>query len=479
MGNSPFFGIEIGLRALQSFKTAMEVISHNVANANTPGYSRQKVNLTATFPYTFPSFFRPEAVGQMGTGVKVTSIERLRDDSIERQIRTNTHLLEEFKTKEDMFHRIEAIFNEPGSVGLSTLLNDFFNSFQELSTSPESSVVRAQVRQKGESLANYFNRLAWELKDLQEDVDNNVRVVIDGINTLLHEIRDVNELITGIVPTGDNPNDLLDQRDHLLEELSKLVDIEVSEDYDKTVNVFIGGRVVVQRDIVKELVAVDDPSNNSFASIKIEGDLDGPDVLVSSGELKALLDIRDDTEKGIPYYQNQLDTLAYNLIEKVNAQHRAGFGLDGASNRNFFVPASSVDTALNMSLDTAITDPVNGLDRIAAASSATGIPGDGSNALLIAQLQNDPTGVGSSTFNDFYNSIISQLGVFTEEESSKRDNQDFLLNQLYNFRDAVSGVSLDEEAAKLISYENAFNAASQVIKVMNDIYETLIDMMGV
>ncbi|RLE40644.1 flagellar hook-associated protein FlgK, partial [Candidatus Woesearchaeota archaeon] len=231
--------------------------------------------------------------------------------------------------------------------------------------------------------------------------------------------------------------------------------------------------------IVKELVAVDNPSNNYYASIKIEDDLNGDDVVINGGELKGLLDIRDDTAFGIPSYQSQLDTLAYNLIQKVNAQHSVGFGLDGSTNVNFFAPvSSSTGAALAIQLDTQISDAVNGLNRIAASSTLGGIPGDGSNALALAQLANDTTGVGSLTFSEYYNSMISQLGVSSQEESKKVDNQSFLLDQLMNFRDNVSGVSLDEEAAKMITYQNAFNAASQVIKIMDEVYQTLIDLLG-
>ncbi|MCM8827075.1 MAG: flagellar hook-associated protein FlgK [Candidatus Omnitrophica bacterium] len=485
MGTSPFFGIEVGLRALQSYKLAMEVIAHNVANANTPGYSRQRVNLTATEPYTHPSFVRPLSVGQIGTGVRVVSIERLWDMSVARQVRTNIQLLEEYRARENMFKRIEVVFNEPGSVGLGSLMNDFFNSFQELSASPESSIVRAQVVQKGKSLCDYFNKLAQELLDLRRDVDNNVRIIVNDINTKLHQIADTNKMIVGIVPTGDNPNDLFDRRDLLLEELSELSDIEVVLQDDGTANVYIGGMIVVQRDIVTKLEVVDNPNNNYYASIKAENNLGGSDVVIDSGELKGLLDIRDSEEIGIPHYQSALDNLAKAIVEKVNNQHRLGAGLDGVWGRDFFDPLGI--TALSMDLSSAILDPVEGLRRVAAAGvydtdgdtvpDTAGGSGDGSNALAIAQLHNDRTAIGSQTFSEYYDSFISYLGMCSRTETHNVENEEFLFNQLANFKDAVFGVSLDEEAAKLIEYQNSFNASAQLITIMNDMYQTLIDML--
>ncbi|MBD3268618.1 MAG: flagellar hook-associated protein FlgK [Candidatus Omnitrophica bacterium] len=484
MGASPFFGLDIALRGLQASRTALDVISHNVSNANTPGYSRQEIHLSPTDPFTVPSFWRPMDVGQVGTGVKVDSIERMRDQSIERQIRTSTYLLKEYEAREGVFQRLEAIFNEPGAVGLSSLINDFFNSFQELSASPESMVVRAQVKQNGESLSEYFNRLAQELSSLREDTDDNIRVVVSGINTILRQLGKTNELLRGVTASGDNPNDLLDERDRLLEELSEYIDIGVVESTDGTVNVYMGGRVVVQDEIVTELAVVDDINNNYYASIKMENDLLGSDVAVGSGELKGLIDLRDNTEFGIVSYQNDLDDLSYYITSYVNTQHQQGYGLlNEGNNHNFFAAPAATNTALNMSLDAWILDPTRGLSRIAASTNSTGVPGaglsgDGSNALAIAQIQNSTISqLGGSTFNEYYDTMISQLGVYSQEESNKVGNQDFLLNQLYNFRDSVSGVSLDEEAAKMMMYENSLNAAAQVIHVIDEVYDTLIGLI--
>ncbi len=476
--SSPFFGMDIALRGLYAARTAMDVVAHNVSNANTDGYSRQNVNLATTDPFTNPSFYKPLSSGQLGTGVQVISIERLRDQSLEFQIRNNTQLLGQYSAKSDIFLRIEAVFNEPGAVGLNSLIDEFFNSFSELSTSPESSVVRAQVRQAGQSLTEYFNKLSEDLTYLGEDVDEEIRVTVDGVNSLLSQLRDVNQLITGIIPTGDDPNDLLDKRDYLLEQINQYIDVDVSEQLDGTVNVYVGGRIVVQRDILKQLAVVDDPNNNNYAAIKIEDDLSGADVAIEGGEVKGLLDIRDSSEFGIPAYKDQLDTLAYNLIEKINAQHQAGFGLDGGTNRNFFTPTALSGAAMSITLSGDILDEVSGLNRIAAASTAASVPGDGSNALTLSQLQNDSTAVGDSTFNEYYASLISQLGVYSQIESNKVDNQEFLMNQLYSLRDDVSGVSLDEEAAKIVMYQNAYNAAANVIEIMNETYQILIEMMG-
>ncbi len=487
MAVSPFFGIEIGLRALQAHKLSMEALSHNVANANTPGYSRQQVNLTAADPYTVPGFNRAIGAGQIGSGVEIVSIARAHDDSLTRQIRDNVNLFGEYETLESFYRRIEATFNEPGATGLSQLMDDFYNAWRELATSPESSAARALVQQKAKSLTDYFNRLDNDLIEMQQDVDNNIRSLTTEVNTLLRQLGDTNELLAGVVAQGDNPNDLLDRRDYLLEQLSSFVDIQAVEQSDLTVNVYINGRVMVQDDVVHEIVVQDDSTNKFYAQLKVEGEETGADLVINNGELKALFDMRDDSTIGIAGYIDSLDQLAYNLADAVNTVHRAGYGLDGVSNRDFFIDVTSfgvAGSASRLALSVNITDPTNGLRNIAAASlldPVTGlpmVPGDGSNALAIAQIQDDTTVMSGLTANQFYDTMISQLGIYSQEETKNKENQEFLLNQLQNLQDSVSGVNLDEEAAKMITFENAYNAASQVIRIMDNAIQTLIEMLG-
>lgn len=487
MAVSPFFGIEVGLRALQAHKLSMEALSHNVANANTPGYSRQQVNLTASDPYTVPGFNRAIGAGQIGSGVQIVSITRAHDDSLTRQIRDNMNLFSEYETLESFYQRIEAVFNEPGATGLSQLFDDFHNAWRELATSPENNAARALVKQKAQSLTDYFNRLSSDLTDMQKDVDNNVRAVVGDVNTLLRQLGDTNKLLTGVVAQGDNPNDLLDHRDYLLQQIAEYVDIQVSENPDSTVNLYVSGRVLVQEDIVREIVIQNNSSNNFYAQLKVEGEETGSDLVVTGGELKGLLDMRDDTTVGIEAFLNDLDQTAYNFADAVNTLHRAGYGLDGVNNRDFFIDVTAYTvsgTASRIQLSNNITDPTNGLRNIAAANQLdpiTGlpmVPGDGSNALAIAQLQDDDTVMSGLTVKEFYNNMISQLGIFSQEETKNRENQEFLLGQLQNLRDSISGVNLDEEAAKMITFENAYNAASQVIRIMDDAIQTLIDMLG-
>lgn len=466
---STFLGIETTLRAIMAQRKATETASHNIANANTPGYTRQRVNLTASFdPYTVPSLGRPELPGQLGTGVGIAAIERVRDEFLDLQIRNEVANLGYWEIKRDGLQKIEVILNEPSDNGLNNVMTAFWNAWQELSKNPESLAVRSEVRQRGVTLAETIQHLYRQLTQLQEDLNFNVGVVVNRINTIATQLADLNWQIARSVVVGDNPNDLRDRRDLLIDELAKLVDITVAEQADGTVTVAIGGRNLVEGIKADALQVVPDSGNNDFYTVQWS---DGAPVDFTKGNLAGMIWVRD---SGVANVLQQLDELAATLISEVNAVHQAGYGLDGSTGNDFFTGTGAADIAVAPGV-------LSDLNLIAAASDASALPGDGSNALKLAQLKDAltmPPGAPSGTFGDYYRSLVATLGIDTEQAVHMVENEEVLVTQLENRRQAVMGVSLDEEMANIVKFTHAYQAAARALTVLDEELDIIINRMG-
>ncbi|MDI6631532.1 MAG: flagellar hook-associated protein FlgK [Bacillota bacterium] len=467
---STFLGIETALRALMAQRKAMETAGHNIANANTPGFSRQKVELASSRdPYTVPSLCRPELPGQLGTGVDIVGIERVRDQFLDLQVRNNSSKLGYWEVRRDSLQKVEVIFNEPGDNGLNNVLTAFWNAWQELSKTPESLAVRSEVRQRGITLAETIQHLYGQLQQLQEDLNFNVEVTVEQINTIAQQLADLNQQIIHSVAVGDSPNDLYDRRDLLLDRLAKMVDITISEQADGTVTVAVGGRNLVQGITVDRFQVVADPLNNNFYAVQWESD--GTPVAFTSGSLAGMIWARDE---GVANILSQVDELAATLISQVNAVHQSGYGLDGSTGNDFFSGTGAADMAVAAGI-------LSDLNTIAAASDAAKLPGDGANALRLAQLRDAftmPPSSPSGTFGDYYRSLVATTGINTEQAERLSENVGLLVSQLENRRQAVMGVSLDEEMANIVKFTHAYQAAARVLTTLDEQLDIIINRMG-
>jgi flagellar hook-associated protein 1 FlgK len=330
---------------------------------------------------------------------------------------------------------------------------------------PETIAVRASLREQAVTLAGAIRHTYEQLGQLRDQVDYSVSVKVDQINTLARQIFDLNRQIANIEAVGDQANDLRDRRDLLVEELSKIADVTLSETSTGKLLVFLQGRPLVGETKVAELAAVPDPLNGNLRSVQWADT--GQPVAFNNGEVAALLEVRDAT---IPAYQGELNAIAQALITNVNAQHRAGFDLNGAAGGDFFVGTGASDIDVDAPIKADLT-------RIAA--SASGAPGDGTNALSIAQLQFAKImNGGTATIDDVYRGLISQLGVSAQEAKRLQENQDLLVEQLTIRREAISGVNIDEEVTNMIRYQHAFEAASRLARAYDEILDTLINELG-
>ncbi len=457
--------LAVGSSALTATQTAINVTSNNIANVNTEGYCRQVVSFSATEPIE-------TSYGQAGTGVTVDSIERVYDAFVTNQINSASQDLGEYEARAGTLEIVETVFNESTGNGLNEVMSDFWNAWQDLANDPSGHAERTVLAEISENLATTFNDMASDLVEIRQDIDANIETTVDEINQIAEQIADLNENISQCEEIGISANEYQDSRDQLISELSTMINLSVSENGNGMVSVHVGdGNALVEGTSCCSLntepnaetglldVTYTDSSGSTSA---ITGGISG-------GELAGWLEARD---VDIPEYMDALDELAVGIMTEVNALQSTGFGLDGSTENDFFTGTSATDMAVNQD----ILDDVN---LIAASDSAGGVPGDAGNAIAIADLQNGLLMDGANaTFDEYYNSLVSNVGATLETAQTNLSSQTETLEYLENYRESISGISLDEENINLIKYQNAYEAAAMLISIVDELMDTVIDLVN-
>ena len=490
MSNSTFGSFEIGRRALHAQQKGVQVTGQNIANANTEGYSRQAVQMRALVPPAVPGVSTAP-----GYGVEVSDITRLKSEFYGEQIMkalSDQHYWERLGQTVD---GIEAIFQEPDENGINIYLNEFFDAWQEVSVNPESYAARISLREQAVSLTGLVRDIYERLDEFKYDVEKELDTVVSQINSLATEIAGLNEKITYLQALGQKSNEMLDERDLRLQELSELVDIRVIQRTNGSVEVLAGGRLLLH-------------DNRSFELEKeIKGDVAsvknnlGAELSVKGGALRGMLESYNEV---FPRYMDGLDDFVSALVEEVNKIHNEGFGLDGVKfgdgedgkeGENYFFepilePGDSeqpVSAAKTFAVAQRIIDDPG---RIAAASSIieesegeeTPLPGDGGNALKIAQLREDLVSFGNeenkATFHDYYRGMIADLGVEGRETNRMLQNFITVADRLQEQQESVSSVSLDDEMLNMVQFQHAYNAAARFLTVFDEMLAILLSELG-
>ncbi|MGI5838047.1 MAG: flagellar hook-associated protein FlgK [bacterium] len=471
--HSTFGSLEIGRKALQAQQRALDVTGHNIANANTQGYSRQVVSLETTTPYTQPSLGKANSAGQIGTGVQVDAIIRQRDSFLDAQYRAEMKSLGRWEVRRAAMEEIEVILNELSGYSLGATVEAFREAVQRLSYYPESEDVRTLVIQTAVTVTDTFNHLDRQLADLQMNVDEAVTQQVSQANDMIERLYDLNKQIIAARAAGDNPNDLNDKRDLLLDDLPKIINIQVQED-PKTggAQVTIGGkRVVHTYGMAQMAVSGGYPNKVVWADNGAEVTFGG---LIKDGSLKGYQEVRDEV---IGHYRSELDALAKQFAAEFNAIHVAGFDLDGNAGIEFFTYTGDELTAETIQVNQAvITD-----NRLIAAAASP--DGGGGNALTLSrwlqglddngQPDEDPLVV-----NDYMRQMVARLGIEGEQAQRMVENQDALLMLIENQRSSVSGVDIDEEMTNMIRYQHAYNAAARLVTAIDEMLSTIINGLG-
>jgi len=511
---STFMGLEMGRRSILTQQATLDVIGHNIANANTEGYSRQVAVVQTTAPFAAPGMYNV-LPGQFGTGVMVGEIRRLRDEFIDMQIRDESQASGYWESLRITLDTIEVVLNEPTDQGLRGVLDNLWKSWQDLVESPENESVRSVVLERGMAVADTFHHMYNQLNNLRQDLNNQVKTKVEEINSIARQIADVNQQIKAINLSGQAPNDLIDRRDLLLDRLSRLVDAKVTVESNGMATVLIGGAPLVMGSRTVSLglntdtngmyKVVWDNNPESHPGTALTGrSVNSPDIEVgiSSGELMGLLEARGPAENSqlgqdrnlVPGLMSTLNKLAKALILDTNAIHRQGYSLNNINGADpdgidFFNQSGldlndpNLEWAKLIKVDDRIIQDVK---NIAAAGSRTRDDsgtainfGDGANALQLAQIKQNRSGVlAPVTIDDYWRSQVSSIGVLAQEAKRMVENQDTLLNQLEIRRQETAGVSLDEEMTNMIKFQHAYNAAARYITAIDEAIDVIVNRMG-
>ncbi|PYE50649.1 flagellar hook-associated protein FlgK [Paenibacillus barcinonensis] len=512
---STFHSIETAKRSLFTQTTALSTTGHNVANANTEGYSRQKVNMQASIPMEPFAFLHSTTPGQLGTGVEFDSITRVREKFLDDQYRNENTNFGSWSIQRDTLEKLEAIVNEPSDTGFRTVMDNFYKSWSDLSKNPEDVTARRIVKETTLALTDAMNQISRQLDNLNKDLNNNIDVKANEIQGYLGNIANLNSAIVKVESLGDNANDLRDQRDLMADKLSKIINISVL-DSPQGYEIQMGGEILVAGAGPAETV---DAAflNNAFTA-----------GTLTNGEVHGMIKSRDSL---VSDYQKQMDTLADTLangeisltipagsvlpdntvlegvtytgtsrtltsdlkvtVKGLNGLHQLGYSLSGgtAPGVPFFTAAGggTTITSGNISLNAEIqADPNKIATSIRTTTDTSGteslVKGNNTLAILIANLKDTPMktadGLRNATIGAQFSAIVGQLGVQSQEAARQTANTEFLTQQVETRRQSVSGVSLDEEMANMIKFQHAYSASARFMTTYDELLDKLINSTG-
>jgi flagellar hook-associated protein 1 FlgK len=442
------------LTGLIAEQGALQVTTNNVANVNTPGYTREQAMLATSDPVVSDPL-------TFGTGVNLQSIESIRDPLLESQIQQQTQTQGQFTTLTSALQQTQVNFtSSTGDIG--TAISSFFNSINQLSTNPSDLSLRQSVLTAAGNLASSFNTTANNLSQQETNLDSTVVQTVGQINQLTQQIADLNQQVSSLANVGESAGTFVDQRQQAIDQLSALVDVSVfPADNTLTLTTANGTPLVTGQQSYQLQTQITPSGLHDIYS-------QGVDITsqITSGQLGGTLQARD---QEIPAIQGQLDTLAAGLANAVNAVQAGGFDLNGVKGTNLFSPPPAGVTGAAASLSVAITDP----SLIAASSDGTA--GSNGNAEAMYALNNQGVIAGQTPTN-YYSGIVFNVGNDTANASAEQTASSSILQQLNDQRATVSGVSLDEEAANMVQYQDAYQASAQVVTAINDMMYTVVNM---
>jgi flagellar hook-associated protein 1 FlgK len=446
-----------GRTSLQTNQKAIEVTGLNIANVNTPGYSRQTAKLTPYPALNIGDFF-------IGTGVQVGSIERAHDVFLAGQISTKSAEAGFESSMANPLAELERVIGI-GDGSLSDEIDQFFDSWRQLSTNPGGEVERQQVLQRGDLVADAFVNIYNETQGVRKNINATITSLVDGVNMRLDEVGQLNSRITAIEAVGQDANSDRDRRDLLLKELSGLIGASTFETSTGTATVQLGnGMPLVEGNQVTRIQTVTSGVDTNLELVF--GTTTLPLGLAAlGGQFGGLYQTRDVM---IPGVVDRLDQLAFSFANEINTQHQAGFGLDGVTGRDFFVaPAAVAGTSASLSLSITTTTEL--------AAGASDSPGDNTNALALLQLEQQQL-LGNDTFVSYYGKIAATVGIETARNRQAKQGFEDSLVQLQNLRDGIDGVSVEEEMINLLQYQKGFEASAKFLSTVDEMMDTLLTL---
>lgn len=442
-------------QALMVQQGAISVTANNIANANTPGYSRQEVILSEGTPVMEGNLL-------YGNGVTLAGFQSIRDRLLELRIQQETQQQGYTDAQVAALKQVEALFTD-SSGGIGARLSQFFSSLQTLSTSVTSSASRSNVLTAGQNLATAFHDTVSKLSDIQTNLNMQVSQDVNKVNNLMQQIASLNGQVSQLKATGKEPGILEDQRTELMRQLAEIIDVtDVQTEQGDTLTTANGmGLVVGSKSF--------DLQSRTDASGQTHVYAQGQDITdqLHKAQLGGVIEVRD---QFIPSVISQLDSLAKDLASAFNKEHAKGYDLSGDPGKDFFSEATAQNAA---SFNVLITDP----NKIAASSDVTaGTTGNVGNIANLIGVRDAALATSGKSPSAVYAGLVFLVGNTTSQAKSDQSIADLSLRQLQDQRNSVSGVSVDEETANLLRYQHAFQAAARIVSIISELTQTVINI---
>lgn len=478
----------IGSTALRTSKRSLETTSHNIANANTEGFTRQRVHQETNIPV--------ESGGNvLGNGVNVKQVKRVHDTLIEKNLNRSmsNHSYNEERTYQ--LERVEQVFNEINSEGLNKVLNKFFNSFRELSNQPENEVVRSVVRDNANLVAADFRRIQDQIGNARKAIDSKIEQTVEDINMFGENITKINKEIVRVESAGGEANDLRDQRDQLVRNISEFFTTDTYEDRRGQFVVNVQGvGTLVTGEVTNKLKTIKSSGPEGADGVgKIEITLDGRAGKPVSqkflkGSIQAMFETRDSEIESL---NNQIDEIAHGLMLSTNAIHKRGYvnkevptdengnvlykSKAGFTGINFFKePKGKKNAASSIELSDEVKTDLNNI----ATGLSPNSPGDNRVSIAISKLQHEKIfGDKQNTFEEYYHQSVGIIGNRSAKAQLDFEQTSGVLAQAKSIKERLSGVSLDEETANMVKYQHTYDASARMIKTADEMFDSVLSMM--
>lgn len=457
--------LDLSVRTMNTYQSAIDVATNNISNASSPDYTRQKVVLSSEV-----------GEGGHGAGVKIQDVLRVRNDILDMQLRKYQSAFSDASKRSEILEKLETLINEPSDNGLSSYINGFFNSWDELSTNPNSTQLRLNVIQKAQQMSGRFKDIIDGFNEIQSVVQREAYVQVEQINLYVKGIYDLNQRIYESEVRGQKANDLRDERDAMIDKLSELTNVTVQKNEAGALLVNVGGVFAADQTAYNQfelkidngqMRLVSQSNNNSIA-------------LINSGEFNAIADLYSNK---ITAYKQGYEDLASNIAEQVNQVHRTGYTLvtGGASNTDipFFGELDADGNVINSIVEgqLKINASILANPKNLAASGAAGNDGNSDIANSIALLTSAKiAALGDQTFTENYTSLLNTIGLDKTLSQNSSESGQMVLQNLQAQKASYSGVSLDEEMANVMKYQRSYEASSKLIKIADELLETLLNM---
>jgi len=476
---SSFRGLSIGVSAIFANQRALDVSGHNISNVNTPGYTRQMISNSSSF-YQKLGMSGNGRLLQLGYGVDVQEIRQYRDEFLDKKFKKENTALGYWSTRYTSVQELETVFGDNSEDGLQAVMNNFWNSWEQLSKPTGGATARAMVKENGIAFVETVRYMDNTLMNFRKSKDTEIKENITEINEMAKDLAKLNLEIKKMESHGVVANDLRDERNYLLDKLSGMAKIQVV--VSDSINVSLEGRMLVEGSRYEQIGTVPDTTNNGF--VRLVWASTGEKLEISGGSIKSMIESRDELVNG---FREKLNQFVAGVAQEVNKIHYTGYGTKDNVQRNFFVNAID-GSGNNIDLSTIAFNPqLNEYDNIAAAEEA-GNYEDNRIAVRMTELRykdyfsSEAYDTGGTdrkyNYDEFYRNIISSLGNVGQEAATAVDAQKLLVDQIEYRRQAISGVSLDEEMSNLIKYEHSYNAAARIVNTMDEMLEIVVNRTG-